>query len=135
MVVPVAIDGEPTPGTTLPASSVRAVAVSDAATVRVRDPSGSDVLVERLASLGIHVDQPADLLNGATSTTGFAIPLLLESLEKSTDPRFEEWMVRALTVSWAKPAAARPLVGPDRGDQGAGGARRVHRRSRARLTG
>lgn len=39
-----------------------------------------------------------------------AIPLLVSALERATDPKLTEQIVRALTVPWAKPLATRPLI-------------------------
>lgn len=53
-----------------------------------------------------------------------AVPILLRELERETEPRTKEWIVRTLSVPWAKPAAIEPmlrefrdhLLGPDRLD-------------------
>jgi len=62
-----------------------------------------------LASAGFQVDTVADLFNRNMNYEG-AIPILLFWITRITDPAVKEDVIRALTVPWAKPAAALPLV-------------------------
>lgn len=39
-----------------------------------------------------------------------AVPVLLRELERETEPRTKEWIVRTLSVPWAKPAAIKPML-------------------------
>ena len=62
-----------------------------------------------LASAGFYVDSVADLFNRKMNYEK-AIPILLSWLTRITDPAVKEDVIRALTVPWAKPTAALPLI-------------------------
>jgi len=70
--------------------------------------NGAGLLAE-LVSAGFHVETVADLFNRKMDYK-LAIPILLSWLPKISDSNLKEDVVRALTVSWAKPSAAYPLV-------------------------
>lgn len=66
-------------------------------------------VVADLAAAGFEVDAIADLFNRKMSYEA-AVPVLLDWLPKIENPRVKGDIVRALTVSWARPQAARPLI-------------------------
>lgn len=66
-------------------------------------------VVHALAGIGLRVESIADLFNKKQSYAR-AVPILLEWLPKVTSMDVKEDIVRALSVRWARPAAALPLV-------------------------
>jgi hypothetical protein len=85
-----------------------------------RQQSGQDPLVAaahqvslpilaELAQIGVRVGALADLVNKPIDYQ-VAIPVLLKWLPKVDNLGVKEIIVRALTVKWAKPVAARPLI-------------------------
>ncbi|TME54493.1 MAG: HEAT repeat domain-containing protein [Chloroflexi bacterium] len=66
-------------------------------------------IVEDLRAQGYPVDTVADLLNKRMRYPD-AIPTLLRWLPRIKDPAVKEDIVRALSVPWARPAAALPLI-------------------------
>jgi HEAT repeat protein len=69
----------------------------------------SHPLVTELRLKGYPIATVADLYNGRLHYPE-AIPILLKWLPRVDDPDIKEGIVRALSVSWAKPMAARPLI-------------------------
>lgn len=67
-----------------------------------------DVL-EELSKVGIEVSSVDELVMSRTRYPA-AIPVLLAALEAEPDVNKKEWLVRALSVPWAKPAAIDPLL-------------------------
>lgn len=65
-------------------------------------------LLADLAELGFEVSSPADLYNKSMDYRR-ALPLLLHWLPRLDNNDVKETVVRALTVRWARPDAARPL--------------------------
>lgn len=72
------------------------------------DRTSMPILAE-LAKLGIRVESLDDLVNKPIDYR-VTIPLLLKWLPKVSNLDVKETLVRALTVKWAKPMAARPLI-------------------------
>jgi hypothetical protein len=66
-------------------------------------------ILRDLASAGFHVDTIAELYNQRLHYKK-AIPILLSWLPRIADPAVKESVIRALSVRWARPAAALPLV-------------------------
>jgi HEAT repeat protein len=66
-------------------------------------------ILAELAQLDIHVDSLADLVNKSIDYHT-AVPLLLKWLSQVNDMGVKESLVRALTIEWGKPVAARPLI-------------------------
>lgn len=69
----------------------------------------SHSLLQKLAAAGYSVGS-LDELRGSGIRYGAAVPILLEELEATADPVEKEWLVRALSVPWAKPLAVAPLI-------------------------
>lgn len=67
------------------------------------------VLVNDLNDQGFPVSEVSDLYNDRYNYKA-AIPSLIDSLEIERDPVQLEEIVRALSVKWAKPTAAAPLI-------------------------
>lgn len=66
-------------------------------------------LIEDLGEQGFQVKTIADLFNNKMSYEA-AIPLLLRWLPRISNPDVKEDIVRALSVSWARPSAVEPLL-------------------------
>ena len=66
-------------------------------------------LIKDLNDQGFPVSEVSDLYNKRYNYK-LAIPSLIDALEKEHDPILLEEIVRALSVKWAKPAAAAPLI-------------------------
>jgi hypothetical protein len=66
-------------------------------------------ILDELASVGFAVDSVDELRNSGVNYAE-AVPALLRELTRETDPRKKEWIVRALSVPWARPAAIEPLL-------------------------
>jgi HEAT repeat protein len=66
-------------------------------------------VIDELRAQGYPVDAVADLLNKRLRYAD-AIPTLLRWLPRVKDPAVKEDIVRALSVPWARPAAASPLI-------------------------
>ncbi len=69
----------------------------------------AEPLTEALAAAGFDVSSVADLYN-RRMTYEKAVPILLDWLPRIKTPAVKESVVRALTVKWARPAAALPLI-------------------------
>jgi len=71
---------------------------------------GEEPILAELAAAGYEARSLADLRHsGLRYRDGVAV--LLDWLQRVTDRRVKEEIVRALAVPWAKPAAARPMIG------------------------
>jgi hypothetical protein len=70
---------------------------------------GEDPILVELALIGIETRSLAGLRQSGHEYSA-AIPILTRWLALSTDPKLLEEIVRALSVPWAKPIAARPLI-------------------------
>lgn len=68
-----------------------------------------DLIVVRLASIGVHVESIFDLVNSRNPYPA-AIPALIDLLGEVSDCRLKEGIARALAVKEARPVAARPLL-------------------------
>lgn len=66
-------------------------------------------LLSDLADVGFHVKSAMDLPNSGMRYKE-AIPVLLKWLPLTPKPIDKEWIVRALSVPWAKPDAVEPLL-------------------------
>jgi hypothetical protein len=66
-------------------------------------------VVDELRALGYRVDTVSELLNKRMRYPD-AIPTLLSWLPRIKDPAMKEDIVRALSVPWARPMAASPLI-------------------------
>ncbi|MBB2974949.1 hypothetical protein FHX49_000490 [Microbacterium endophyticum] len=66
-------------------------------------------ILERLAEVGFEFRSLAELRSSGVRYRG-AIPILIEALRATTEPRALEQIVRALSVPWAKPAATPELI-------------------------
>lgn len=66
-------------------------------------------LVARLAEAGFPVDSVDDLRRSGKRYEA-AVPLLIEALAEEDDYKEKEWIVRALSVPWARPAAIPSLL-------------------------
>lgn len=66
-------------------------------------------LIAQLHRLGFNVESVADLFNRRMNYRE-AIPLLLEWLPRIDNLDVKESVVRTLSVKWARPVAARPLI-------------------------
>lgn len=73
----------------------------------------AEPLIEALAGVGLHVALVADLYNRGL-TYQKAIPVLIDWLPRIDNPAVKESIVQALTVEWARQAAARALVDESR---------------------
>jgi hypothetical protein len=62
-----------------------------------------------LSEIGFNVDSIGDLRRMRIKYER-AVPVLLQWLPEITDPRVKEDIVRTLSVPWAQPCAARPLI-------------------------
>jgi hypothetical protein len=70
---------------------------------------GEEPILAELAAAGYRARSLADLRHsGVRYRDGVAV--LLGWLQRVTDRKVKEEVVRALTVPWAKPAAARPMI-------------------------
>lgn len=69
----------------------------------------SQDLLDRLAEVGYPVASLDELRESGIRYRS-AMPVLLEALEASGDVLESQWIVRALTVPWAKPDAIAPLI-------------------------
>jgi HEAT repeat protein len=72
------------------------------------EPAEAPVLAD-LADAGYKFDSLADLRHSRVRYRG-AVPVLLRWLARATDSDVKENIVRALSVPWAGPAAARALI-------------------------
>jgi HEAT repeat protein len=70
---------------------------------------GAQPLIDELRAQAYPVDSVADLLNKRMRYPD-AIPILVRWLPRVKDPAVKEDIVRALSVPWARPAAASPLI-------------------------
>jgi hypothetical protein len=66
-------------------------------------------VIEDLGAQGLSVQTIAELFNKKMSYEG-AIPALLRWLPRISNPDVKEDIVRALSVSWARPSALEPLL-------------------------
>jgi HEAT repeat protein len=66
-------------------------------------------IIEGLQDAGYHVDS-LDVLCQSGARYASAIPILIKWLPKISDANVKESIVRALSVPWAKPTAAKPLI-------------------------
>lgn len=71
-------------------------------------------IIEDLQAEGYHVDS-LDVLRQSGARYTNAIPILLKWLPKIADVNVKESIVRTLSVPWAKPKAAAPLISEFRG--------------------
>jgi hypothetical protein len=69
----------------------------------------SDQLVEELHNHGFLISEISDLYNKKYNYREI-IPVLIKALDRENDPVTLEQIVRALTVPWARPAAAKSLA-------------------------
>ena len=74
-----------------------------------RNRADAAPLAAELADLGFDVDFPEDLLAQGVDYRS-AIPLLIRWLPRISNPDVKCSIIRTLTVPWARPVAARPLV-------------------------
>lgn len=72
-------------------------------------PLGQEPILADLAKIGFVVRELAELAQSGINYRE-AIPVLLEWLPRVNDKKVKEWVVRALSVPWAKPEAVRPLL-------------------------
>jgi hypothetical protein len=72
-------------------------------------PKVTQKVIDELRAQGYPVDTVSDLLNKRMRYPD-AIPTLLRWLPRIKDPAVEEDIVRALSVPWARPTAASPLI-------------------------
>jgi HEAT repeats len=63
-----------------------------------------------LREVGVEVEHVGDLVNRRDIDYRDAIPVLIEQMGLVSHPLLREWLIRALTVRSARPAAARPLL-------------------------
>ncbi|WP_448721327.1 hypothetical protein [Microbacterium natoriense] len=68
----------------------------------------SDVLAE-LAEAGFPVSSVDELRRSGVKYAR-AVPILIRELAREKDPNRKEWVIRALSVPWAKPLAIQPLI-------------------------
>lgn len=71
-------------------------------------PGEEPILVD-LAAVGFEVGSLADLRRSGVRYRE-AIPVLVDWLERVSEPKVKGEIVRALSVPWAKPAATQPLI-------------------------
>jgi len=69
----------------------------------------SEPILAELAQVGVRVESLSDLVNKPIDYQ-VTIPLLLKWLPQVTNIAVRETIIRALTVKWAKPMAAQPLI-------------------------
>ncbi len=67
-------------------------------------------VLDELAAAGLAVPSVGALVEGDRDRWRKAVPILLRWLPLIDDPRVKEDIVRTLTVKWAKPSAAAPLI-------------------------
>lgn len=66
-------------------------------------------ILDDLASVGFPVGS-VDELRRSGLNYGAAVPALIRELAREQDPRKKEWIIRALSVPWARPVAIDPLI-------------------------
>lgn len=66
-------------------------------------------VLDELAEAGYYVTSVDDLRRSETSYRS-AVPILLRELKREQDYGKKEWVVRALSVPWAKPHAIAPIL-------------------------
>lgn len=66
-------------------------------------------ILDDLASVGFAVGS-VDELRRSGLNYGAAVPALIRELAREQDPRKKEWIIRALSVPWARPVAIDPLI-------------------------
>lgn len=66
-------------------------------------------MLRELVRLGFEIEGVDDLYNSNVDYRA-AIPVLLKWLPRQKDPAIKENIVRALSIRWARPVAARPLL-------------------------
>ncbi len=69
----------------------------------------SEPILAELSELGVRIESLSELVNTNVDYQ-VAIPLLLDWLPRVSNLDVKETLVRALTVKWAKPIAAIPLI-------------------------
>jgi HEAT repeat protein len=72
-------------------------------------PVGEAAVLARLADLGYPSRSLADLRHSGVRYSD-AVPILLDALQATTDPKTVMELVRALSVPWAKPLATPVLI-------------------------
>ena len=66
-------------------------------------------LLKELAKAGFPVASVDELRRSGSRYTA-AFPVLIKALQREQDYKEKEWIVRALSVPWARPAAISPLI-------------------------
>lgn len=70
---------------------------------------GEEPILTELAAAGVATRSLTELRQSGKRYRG-AVPVLLRWLERASDPKVKEELVRALSVPWAKPMATGPLI-------------------------
>lgn len=69
----------------------------------------SEPILAELAQAGVQAQSLSDLINTSIDYQS-AVPLLIEWLPRTGHRAVKEMLARALTVKWARPEAAQPLI-------------------------